>query len=327
MSALPLTYAGVMYDRTAPLATGAVKPRGIDLNYLEFDYPPHIFNKMEHELGFDTSEFGISTHIQKWAEKDYPFAFLPIFPSKVFRRSYMFVNKKSGISTPKDLEGKRVGVPAWGQTAAIWQRGILANDHGVDMDKIHWVQGGVYEYGGPRGTTVRGLLKEQKVEPTPQGKTLSGMIGTGEIDALIGANIPDTFGKNPEVVRLFPDARTVDREHFKRTGVFPIMHAVAIRRDVLERNKWIAESLYEAFDAAKNYALTKMKYPGSIRYMTPWIDDELDEIETLFGGDPWPSGVAANRKTLDTLATYMVQQHMITNAPNMDDLFLKVGGH
>jgi 4,5-dihydroxyphthalate decarboxylase len=327
MSGLPLTYAGVMYDRTAPLATGAVKPRGIDLNYLEFDYPPNIFNKMEHELGFDTSEFGISTHIQKWAEKDYPFVFLPIFPSKVFRRSYMFVNRKSGIKSPKDLEGKRVGVPAWGQTAAIWQRGILANDHGVDMDKIHWVQGGVYEYGGPRGTTVRGLLKEQKVEPTPQGKTLSGMIATGEIDALIGANIPDTFGKNPDVVRLFPDARAVDREHFKKSGVFPIMHAVAIRRDVWERNKWIAESLYEAFDAAKTYALTKMKYPGSIRYMTPWIDDELDEIETLFGGDPWPSGVEPNRKTLDKLAEYMVQQHMIAKAPNMDDLFLKVGGH
>lgn len=153
------------------------------------------------------------------------------------------------------------------------------------------------------------------------------MIAAGEIDALIGANIPDTFGKHPDVARLFPDARAVDREHFLKSGVFPIMHAVAVRRDVWEKDKWIAESLYEAFDAAKNLALTKMKYPGSVRYMTPWIDDELDEIETLFGGDPWPSGVEANRKTLETLMDYMVQQHMIAKKPNLDDLFLEVGGH
>jgi 4,5-dihydroxyphthalate decarboxylase len=281
---------------------------------------------MVGELAYDSSEMGVSRHILMAHEANYPFVCLPVFPSKVFRRSYMFMNRKSGIKSPKDLEGKRVGVPAWGQTAAIWQRGILANDHGVNLDAIRWVQGGVYAPGGPRGTTVRGLLKEQKVEPTPDGKTLSGMLAAGEIDALIGANIPDNFGKHPDVVRLFPDARAVDREHFLKTGVFPIMHCVAIRRDAWEKNRWIGDSLYEGFVAAKDHALEKMKVAGSVRYMTPWIDDELDEIETLFGGDPWPCGVEANRKTLETLMRYMVEQHMIAKAPKLEDLFLKVEG-
>ncbi len=324
MSNLPMTYAGVLYDRTMALWAGTVRPKGIDLNYLEFDHPPDIFDRMIGERAFDSSEMGVSRHFQLADGPDYPFVALPVFPSKVFRRSYIFVNRKAGITGPKDLEGRRVGVPSWSQTAAIWQRGILAEDHGVDLAAIEWVQGGVYEPGGPRGTTVRGLLAEQKVTPTPEGKTLSGMIAAGEIDALIGANIPSSFGRNPDVVRLFPDARAVDRAFFERSGVFPIMHNVVIRRDVWERNRWVADSLYHAFGAAKDWALAKMKVPGSIRYMTPWIDDELDEIETLFGGDPWPMGLDANRATLDTLMRYMVDQHFIAAPKKLDDLFLKV---
>lgn len=327
MSALPLTYAGILYDRTEPLWNGSVKPQGIDLNYLVFDHPPVIFDRMVANREFDSSEMGLSRHFEMSIKHpdDWPFVALPIFPSKVFRRAYIWINKKSGIKEPKDLEGRRVGMPAYGQTAAIWVRGLLANDHGVDMDAINWVVGGVYAPGGPRGTTVKGLTREVRVEPTPDDKTLSGMIADGEIDALIGANVPSTYGKHPDVVRLFPNSREVEQEYFAKSGVYPIMHNVAIRKDVVEDEPWVAHSLYDAFDAAKNKALGLMKADGACRYMLPWLDNDIDEINSAFGGDPWPSGVEANRATLETLMRYMAEQFIIDKPYPVDDFFLPVG--
>jgi 4,5-dihydroxyphthalate decarboxylase len=324
MAPLPLTFASCRYDRVEPLRTGDVRPEGIDLKMLMFPAGREIFDRMVGAREFDIAELSASELISLMGRGDCPFVALPVFPSRVFRHGYMFVNTRAGIRAPKDLEGRRVGVPLYTQTAAIWVRGHLAHEYGVDLATIRWVQGAV-EKGGSHGSPhAPPLLKPVTIEINSSGKSLEEMLAAGEIDALIGSRKPPMLGRSPDIARLFADFRAIEREFWLRTKIFPIMHLIAIRRDLHEQHPWIAASLYKAFVDAKARALARMRYGGSLSVMLPWLMSEVEEVDTLFGGDAWPYGVEPNRPTLQALVQYMVEQNFIARPMPIEQLFVAV---
>jgi 4,5-dihydroxyphthalate decarboxylase len=271
VSNVNLSFACGLYDRVLALYTGEVQPAGVDLNFIVLNSPREVFDRMGGGQEFDASEFSSSEFIARYATGKTPFVALPFFPSRVFRHSMVTINKRSGIKTPKDLEGKRVGVPLYTQTAAIFIRGMLQHDHGVDLSKIHWVQGALNHVGSHGNPSAPPLLKPIDIEIADSRKSLSELIDKGEIDAITATNIPTSMKHNPDVVRLFPNYREIEKDYYKRTGIFPIMHLVAMRRDVVEKYPFAATSLYEALKKSRQRALALPRATGAGRYMLPWI--------------------------------------------------------
>ena len=326
MSRLALTFACGSYDRTAALRTGEVAVEGIDLNYLFIEAPREIFDRMVGGLEFDVSELSCSEFVSMTAVGKCPFVALPVFPSRMFRHGFIYINKNSGIRDPKDLEGKRVGVPLYTQTAAIWIRGHLMHQYGVDLDSLRWVQGAVEKTGTHGRPHTLAPLKPVNIEQNNSSHSLGELLVKGEIDALIGSRQPDELGRCADIARLFPNYRSVEREFYTQTNIFPVMHLVAIRRDIYEKNSWIANSLYKAFVDAKKYALARMRFSGSQCYMLPWQRADVDEIDEVFGGDPWPYGVEPNRPTLAALIQYMTEQNFIAQPMSIEELFVPLPG-
>ena len=317
-----LSFACALYDRMLPLYTGEVRPEGIELDYVTIDSPRNIFDRMAGKLEFDVAEMSSSELISRKSAGECPFVAIPVFPSRVFRHGFIAINRRSGIRTPKDLEGKRIGVPLYTMTAAIWIKGHLQHEYGVDLSTIQWVQGSINSPGAHGNPTVLPLAKRVPIEINDSGKSLSQLLEEGSIDATLGTSLPVAMRHNPDVQRLFPDYREIEKQYYARTGIFPIMHLVAIRREVYEKHPFVAASLYKAFCESKQRALAIMHYTGALRYMLPWLTADLDEIDEVFGGDPFPYGVAANRATLDALIRYMVEQSVIAAPLPLDDLFV-----
>jgi 4,5-dihydroxyphthalate decarboxylase len=323
MSKLPMTFACGLYDRVVALAMGTVPVEGVDLKFINIDSPREIFDRMSARQEFDASEYSSSEFISRFAAKQCPFVAIPIFPSRSFRHGFIAVNRKF-VRTPKDLEGKRVGLPMYTMTASIFIKGLLQHEYGVDLSKIEWVEGqinGGEAHGAP---TTMPLVKPVPIERNKTGKSLSTLLEEGAIHATIGTGLPNALGRNPDVQRLFPNYREVEREYFQRTGIFPIMHLVAIRRDVYERHPFVATSLYKALTAAKEVAITKMRAVVSLRYMLPWMGADVEEVKDVFGGDAFPYGIEANRRTLEALIQYLQDQHLIAAPVAIEDLFVPV---
>ncbi len=325
MPALPITFASGLYDRMLALHTGEVKAEGIDLNFVVLDNPREIFDRMNGRLEFDACEMSSSEFISRYAAKKLPYVALPVFASRVFRHGYIVVNRRF-VTSPKDLQGKRIGVPLYTQTAAIFIRGLMQHDLGIDLSGIEWVQGAIDQPGAYGNPSVMPLLKAAKVTPNTSGKSLSDLLETGDIHAVIGSNLPRALGRHPDVVRLFPDYRARERDYFQRTRIFPVMHLIVIRNDVYQRHPFVATSLYNALCAAKDHARAKMRYSGTLRYMLPWLPDDIEEIDRVFGGDCWPYGVEPNRPTLEALTTYMVEQGLIPEPIPVEKLFVPTYG-
>jgi 4,5-dihydroxyphthalate decarboxylase len=325
VAGLPLTFACGYYDRMEALRTGEIRPEGIDLDYLDIQAPREIFDRMVSKREFDASELSCSEFIAQTGAGKCPFVAIPVFPSRMFRHGFICINTKAGIRAPKDLEGKRVGLPMYTQTAAIWLRGILQHEYGVDLGKLHWVQGAV-EKGGTHGNPkVMPLLEPVPVEINETGRSLGDLLAAGEIDAIIGSRLPETLGKHPDVARLFPDYRAIEREYYRNTRIHPIMHLTVFRKEVYEKDPWIAQSLYDACCKSKDRALELIRFSGAPRLMLPWLFPDLDEVDELFGGDPWPYGIEANRPTLEAMMTYMVEQDFIAEAIPLEELFVISG--
>ena len=323
MPKLPITFACGLYDRMVPLYTGEAKAEGIELNFLAIDDPRQIFDRMGKNLEFDACEMSSSETFSRYAAGRTELVALPVFPSRVFRHGFITINRKF-VKTPKDLEGKRIGVPLYTQTAAVFARGLLRDEHGVDLSGVHWVQGATNSpesHGNPAAPPV---LKPISIEQNKSGFSLSQLLERGEIQAILGSGLPDALRTNPDVVRLFPDFHAVELESYRRTRVFPIMHLVAMRRDVYEQHPFIATSLYKAMDEAKNIALRKMHEIGALRYMLPGLPTDLEVIDEVFGGDPWPYGVEPNRPTLEALVRYMAEQSLIKAPIPVQDLFVPI---
>ena len=316
---LRLTLACGPYDRTEALRTGMVRPEGIDLTYVAIQSPPEIFARMVANEAFDVSEMSCAHALIHRGRGTFPFVSIPVFPSRMFRHGYIFVNTTARIRTPQDLEGKRIGVPEYSQTAAVWIRGLLQHEYGVRLETIRWVSGGVNAPGRPDV-----LVNRPAGVPIArvQDRTLNDLLVQGEIDALIGARRPDALGKDPRVARLFPDYRELEREYYRKTRIFPIMHTVVIREALYREQRWIAESLYKAFTEAKAWCQAQMRFSSALRYTVPWLQADLEEMAEVFGPDPWPYGLEANRHVLSTLVAYLVEQHLLPKPIALEELFV-----
>jgi 4,5-dihydroxyphthalate decarboxylase len=325
MPQVTVTFACGLYDRMSALYTGEVKPEGIDLNFLAIDEPRQIFDRMGKNLEFDACEMSSSEVLSRLAAGRNEMVALPVFPSRVFRHGFITVNRRA-VKTPKDLEGKRIGVPLYTQTAAVFIRGLLQDEYGVDLSGVHWVQGATnspHSHGNPSAPP---LIKPVSIEQNASGRSLSELLERGDIQAILGSGLPAALRTNPDVRRLFPDFHAVELDYYRRTRIFPIMHLVAMRRDVYEKHPFIATSLFKAMNEAKDLALAKMRKVGALRYMLPGMIAELDEIAATFGGDPWPYGVEANRPTLEALVRYIAEQSLIKAPIPVDQLFVPIYG-
>ena len=323
--ALKLTVATGPYDRVRAFHTGAVRMEGAEIRYVPVKSPPDLFTRMVRDGEFDAAEMSLGFYLPARAERQLPFVAIPVFPSRVFRHSFIFVNTRAGIATPKDLEGKRIGVRGYRQTAGVWIRGILRDEYGVSLDRVRWVEGGV-NAPRKRETTldIRPDGSGPSIEFAPDDRSLNDMLADGEIDALVGAELPHTLATSPNVARLFPDYRAVEREYFTRTGLYPTMHTVVIREELHRRHPWIAESLYKAFEEAKAWAHVQNRFMGALHYMLPWLSEQMEEIDRVFGGDPFPYGLEANRKPLETMMRYLVADGFLTRTVAIDDLFVPI---
>jgi len=216
---------------------------------------------------------------------------LPVFPSRVFRHGYIYVNRKAGIRSPKDIAGKRVGVPLYTMTAAVWIRGILRHHYDVDFSAVRWTEGAINHPGRHGEPSAPPLLKPVEIAHDPKGRSLSELLANHEIDVIMGTQHPDP---HPDIMPLFVNARAVERAFYEQTRIFPIMHLVVIRREVYERDRAIADKLYRGFVEAKALALKRM-HKGH-PFMLPWVHNDIHEIDAVFAGDPMPTG---SRPTTD----------------------------
>jgi 4,5-dihydroxyphthalate decarboxylase len=320
MSHLPMTFACGLYDRMTALYTGEVRAEGIDLNFVAVNDPRELFDRMVARLEFDASEMSASEYVTRLARGQCPFIALPVFPSRMFRHGFITVDTRA-IKSPKDLAGKRIGVQLYTMTAAVWIRGVLQRDLGVDLSTIEWVEGAMEEPRRHGNPTVLPLLKPLSIVANTSGKSLSQLLEAGEIHAVIGAEVPSAIHCCAHVRRLFPDFRAEEKAYYRRTKIFPIMHLVVLRREFYERHPFVATSLYNALEQSRAIARRRMRYLGALRYMLPWLPAELDEIDEVFGGDPWPYGIEPNRPTLEALVQFLVDQSMIAAPVKVDDLF------
>jgi len=308
------------YDRTTALANGRVKIDGVDLNFLDLPIEETFFRMLRHRE-FDVSEMSLSSYTLSLFQKDPPFIAIPIFPSRFFRHSCIYVHKGSGIREPRDLAGKRIGVPEYQMTAAVWIRGILADEYGLPVSSPLYFQGGMEEPGRTEKIALS-LPPKIRLSSIPKDKTLSGMLGSGEIDALYTARAPSTFRTNPgRVARLFPDYAAVERAYYEKTQIFPIMHTVVLRRDVYKNNPWLAQSLYKGFALAQKESYRALHETAGLKYMLPWLVDHVEQTEKIMGGDFWPYGYQPNLHTLETFLRYSFEQGLAKRLLKPHDLF------
>jgi 4,5-dihydroxyphthalate decarboxylase len=319
---LRLTLSIWDYDRTRALADGSVRPEGIELNVLELPVEETFF-RMARYREFDAAEMSMSSYTVSLHRDPQPFIAIPVFPSRFFRHSCIFVSAQSGIREPKDLIGKKIGTPEYQMTAPVWIRGILSDDYGVKPDAVEYWTGGEEET--QRDEKIKlDLPPRFKVRPIGRDKTLSRMIADGEIDALHTARAPSTFHSKPDAVkRLFPDFVAVEREYYRRTKIFPIMHVVAIRREVYEKNRWVAMSLYKAFAKAQKLTYEGLAQTAAHKTMLPWQNAHVEEAVRELGPDWWQYGFHGNRHVLDTFLRYHHEQGLSKRRLQPEDLFAK----
>ncbi|MGE0626902.1 MAG: ABC transporter substrate-binding protein [Hyphomicrobiaceae bacterium] len=325
MSDLRLRLVCGPYDRMEAIRTGEVKPKGIDLEMVPVKSPREIFDRVMAGEDFDVAEMSTSEFIANTSRGSSPHVAIPVFPSRLFRHGFIAVNSRAGIATPKDLEGRRIGVQLYTMTAAVWIRGMLEDEFGVDLSGVTWVQGAVQHAGTHGSPKAPPLLKPIKLEFAPPAKSLDDLLKAGEIDAYMGAQLPPSLGRDPAVQRLFPDYRAREKDYYLRTGIHPIMHSIVIKKDVYSANPWVAQSLFDAFADAKARAWADLNYTGASKVMLAWLHDEVAEANEVFGNDPFAYGLAKNRHTIETLVKYLHRHNMISNQPTADQLFVDVG--
>jgi len=321
MTKLRVTLACGDYDRTRALADGTVAVEGVELNYITLG-PEETFWRMEHFEEFDASEMSFGAYTVHRGRGLSRFIAIPVYPSRAFRHNAIYVRSTAGIERPEDLKGKRVGVPEYNVTAAVWIRGMLQHEYGVHPSDVRWFQGGLHDPG--RREKVMGVLPPGvSVEPLPEGRTLNDMLETGDLDAITVPRMPRAFVEGaPSVRRLFPNYREVEQDYFRRTGLFPIMHTIVLRTDVFEANRWLAESLFKAFVRAKEACAAAMTYnTAALPYMLPWMMAELEESRRTMGTDYWPYGLEANRLPLTAFGQYAAEQGLTTEQLPLETLF------
>lgn len=318
---VPLTLACWDYDRTQALAEGRVRPEGVDLTYLTLPVEETFYRMMRYRE-FDVAELSLSSYVVSLCH-DAPFVAIPVFPSRSFRHNGIYVNAGSGIERPADLVGRVVGVAEYQLTANVWIRGILDEHHGVPVESVRYRTGGLHEPGRIEKAAVR-LPPEIDIAPIEPGATLAGLLASGDVDAVYTPRSPRPFlDRDPRVRRLFADPRAEEEAYYRATGIFPVMHVIALRRDVYERRPWLAMSLYKAFTVAKAAATERLAETAAPLSMVPWSYAEFDRVRDLMGDDFWPYGLPANEHTLATFLRYSHAQGLADRLLRPDELFAK----
>ena len=314
MANLRLTLACGPYDRTQALRDGTIRPEGIELNYVTLQ-PAEIFWRMLQYKEFDDSEMSLSNTTSLISDGNSPFVAIPVFPSRVFRHGYFFINTQKGIDGPKDLKGKRGGVPEYSMTAAVYMRGLLEHEYGVKPSDVEWVQGRTDRLG-------RKLPDDIRLTQAPAGTELGDLLERGEIDFLMTANNPLSFRRGAKTVRrLFPNYAEVEKDYYKRTKIYPIMHTVVIKREIYERDPWVALSLYKAFARAKEYSYRLLLETGSPKASFAWLQPMIEEEQEIIGRDWYPYGIESNRPTIEALLQYTHEHGLSARRLKVEELF------
>jgi 4,5-dihydroxyphthalate decarboxylase len=315
---IPLTMAMTRYDHVIDIATGDVGVTGVDLTVLELP-PPEIFARFVAQREWHISELSLAKYVALRASGDTSLTAIPVFPSRSFRHSAIFV-RSDGPTRPEDLAGLRIGVPEWAQTAAVYTRSLLAHEWGIDLADVHWVQAGLNQPGRAEKVSLR-LPEGVTVTREPE-RSLNELLIAGEIDAIISAHPPTgATGPGAPIVRMRAGSLEIERDYHRRTGIFPIMHVVALRSDVASDYPWLAANLLTAFESAKKRSLARSEDIGVSRFPVPWLGYHLDAVREAMGDDPWPYGVEANRTTLEAFVGFCVEQGVAERAIPLEELF------
>ncbi|HKF73867.1 MAG TPA: hypothetical protein VKB68_19095 [Stellaceae bacterium] len=319
MPQLPLTLAISEYDHVRDLVSGRVKPEGIELRALVLPIE-EIFYRFTLHREWDVSEMSMGKYVSLRSQGDTSLTAIPVFPSRMFRHSSIYVRRDGPVQAPADLRGRRVGIPEWAQTAAIYSRGLLAHQYGLDLAEIAWVQAGVNEPGRTEKVALK--LPAGVTVERPAEKTLDRMLLAGEVDAVLTAHPPAAFeAGDSRVRRLFEDFMPVELAYWRETQIFPIMHCIAIQTRVLEAHSWAAMNLITAFETAKRRSVARAFEATASRFPIPWSHERASFAASLFGGDCWPYGIERNRVTLEAFLQYAHEQGVCHRLLTPEELF------
>ena len=318
MSKLSLSVAVGPYDRTRALIDGSVQIDGVEPTCMTLP-PEEIFFRALRHAEFDICELSLSSFTVKTAEGGGPYVGVPAFVSRMFRHTSIWV-RTDRIKKPEDLKGKRVGLPEYQLTANVWARAVLEEDYGVKPSDIHWIRGGIEDADRPEKITIN-LPKDVRLDNAPAGKSISRLLADGEIDGFIAPRPPSLPRNTPNVGWLFPDPAATASDYFKRTGIFPIMHLVGVRRTLVEQHPWLPGAVFKAFSQAKDKAVDMLADPSASKATLPFLEERVAQARALMGDDFWPYGFEANRKTLEAFLRHHHAQGLSSRLVKPEELF------
>jgi 4,5-dihydroxyphthalate decarboxylase len=321
MSKLSISIATGRYDRVQALRDGRVAVEGCEVNHHAVG-PEELFFRAFRHHEFDVCEASMSSYLTSVDRGDTPYTAIPVFLSRVFRHSSIYIRTDRGIAAPQDLKGRRVGVPEYQVTGALWARGLLDDEYGVRPTDVSWFTGGLHEAGRHEKVALR-LPPQIDISPIGDHATLDAMLAAGELDALITPRVPGSYTRRaPHVGRLFPDYHQVEREYYARTGIFPIMHVVLIRRSLVQAHPWLANAVYGAFIEARALAMRQLEDVSAHSVMLPWLGTAVDETIERMGPDYWPYGVQDNLRTLKPMLDYAHRHGTTSRRLALEELFV-----
>ncbi|MNS49715.1 4,5-dihydroxyphthalate decarboxylase [compost metagenome] len=302
MTKLRLSVAMGDYDRTRALLDGRVQIDGVDPVYMTLS-PEEMFFRAMRSQDFDITELSFSSYLVKHSRGESPYIAVPVFLSRAFRHTSIYV-RKDRIKRPEDLKGCRIGIPEYQLTAIVWARSILQDDFGIHPSEVTWVRGGIDTPGRPEKVKLN-LPADVRVEAAPEGRTISELLACGEIDGFIAPRPPSPAAlRNENVAWLFDDPTAVAKDYFSRTGVFPIMHVVGVRKTLAEAHPWLPGAVFKAFSQSKAHAIEQLSDTSATKVTMPFVEEMLKAARETLGEDFWSYGVEANRRTLETFARH-----------------------
>lgn len=309
------------YDRTHAIESGAVKVEGVELIHFDLN-PEEMFHRAIFHEEFDISELSLAYYVEHHSRGTCPYIAIPVFPARMFRHSAIYIRTDRGIKSPADLKGRRVGTPHYSATAVVWARGALQDDYGVHARDVEWVTGALEEKGKRASRDVH-IPEEIRITSIPEDRTLSEAFVAGDFDAMISPRAPSCYLKKaPNIGRLWENFPEVERDYHKRTGIFPIMHVMTVRKKTLEKHPWLAVSMFKAWEDSKNRALADLKVERVPKIMLPWVNDFTRQVQAFMGADFWPYGADENRTTLEAFMRHHHAQGLSPRIMPVEELFV-----
>lgn len=319
MNKLRLSVAMGDYDRTRALLDGRVQIDGVDPVYMTL-YPEEMFFRAMRSQDFDICELSFSSYMVKTAQNTCPYVAVPVFLSRAFRHTSIYV-RKDRVHKPEDLKGRRIGLPEYQLSAHVWARAILQDDHGVHPEDVTWLRGGIETPGRPEKIALK-LPAGVRLENAPEGTTISELLDRGEIDGFMAPRPPSAQAlSNPAVGWLFDDPTAAAKDYFKRTGIFPIMHVVGVRKTLCDAHPWLPMAVFKAFNQAKGAALEALSDTSTTKVTLPFVEEQLKAARETMGQDFWSYGVAANRATLDAFLRHHHAQGLSQKRMQIEEIF------